>query len=103
MSTELRIPRHCNKCGKPFLYIIDDEELHQQKQSIEYICDECLYGVVKVPDVGWIEKLEKFIDLLIDWDLEHPGRYYAYYLNDMYSNDRREIADILRRACNGKN
>lgn len=37
----LEIPRFCNSCGKKFTYRIVDMELWQQKQSIDYICQDC--------------------------------------------------------------
>lgn len=37
----LSIPRFCNNCGIKFNYNIPSGELHQQKDSILYLCDKC--------------------------------------------------------------
>lgn len=42
LSVLLIIPRYCNRCGKHFSYRIEENELYQQKQGVEYICDNCL-------------------------------------------------------------
>lgn len=58
----LTIPRYCNRCGKKFIYGIDENELHNHKGTMTYLCDECAIGTAEyVPPV--IVKRENMLRL----------------------------------------
>ena len=57
MNMLLIIPRYCNNCGKHFSYRIGSGELHQQKEDIEYLCDECLYEKNYPPSQTYKDKI----------------------------------------------
>lgn len=40
----LTFPRYCNKCGKKFIYGIEENELHKHKGPMSYLCDDCAIG-----------------------------------------------------------
>lgn len=35
------ILRYCSECGLPFIFLCDETEFRQQKNSREYLCQDC--------------------------------------------------------------
>lgn len=51
---EVQIPRYCNKCGKRFIFIMEEERYREFKGTMSYLCGSCGGSEMKIRNSNYV-------------------------------------------------